>query len=52
MKPRNVAIGVAFVATSALTYMIGTANAPQVEVKQAPTAPQVQVQAPRRPSRC
>lgn len=46
MKPRNIALGVAFVATSGLMYMIGHSSAPQVEVKQAPTAPQVQVQAP------
>jgi pilus assembly protein CpaB len=46
MKPRNIALGVAFMATSGLMYMIGHSTAPQVEVKQAPTAPQVQVQAP------
>lgn len=47
MKPRSIAIGVAFVATSGLAYMIGHATTEQKTVeKVAPVAPQVQVQAP------
>jgi pilus assembly protein CpaB len=46
MKPRTIAYGVAMVATTSLAYMYGSSAPPKVEMKAAPSLPQVQVAPP------